>query len=70
MSGSMRTVDHADAPSHAPLSRIRRDWALARRILGMLWFYFTEGRRVRKAYRARSRQGQTYWVDRPGGGQS
>ncbi len=64
----MRTVDHADGRSHSLAARLRRDWALSRRILGMLWSYFTEGRRVRKTYEAREREGNVYWVDRPGGG--
>ena len=67
MNRSMRTVDHADARSHAPTARLARDWALARRILRMLWFYFTEGRRVRKTYAACEQEGRTYWVDRAGG---
>ena len=67
MNGSMRTVDHEGARSHGLRTRIRRNWALARRILGMLWFYFTEGRRVRKAYAACEREKTTYWVDRPRG---
>ena len=67
MSKSMRTVDHGDAHSHSLGARWRRNWALARRILGMLWFYFTEGRRVRKAYAACEREGRTYWVDKAGG---
>ncbi len=59
----MRTVDHADARSHTLRARAARDWALARRILRMLRFYFSEGRRVRKAYAACERRGRTYWVD-------
>ena len=67
MNGSLRTVGHADAASHGLLARWRRDRALARRILGMLWFYFTAGRRVRKAYGACEREGRVYWVDGVGG---
>lgn len=67
MNGSLRTVDHADAVSQGLLARWRRDWALARRILGMLWFYFTAGRRVRKAYGDCEREGRVYWVDGVGG---
>lgn len=67
MNSSMRTVDHADARSHKLAARLARDWALARRILRMLWFYFTEGRRVRKAYADCEQAGRTYWVDRAGG---
>ena len=67
MNGSLRTVDHADADSQGVTARWRRDWALARRILDMLWFYFTAGRRVRKAYGACEREGRVYWVDRVGG---
>ena len=67
MNGSLRTVDHADAGSHSRRARWRRNRALARRILGMLWFYFTAGRRVRKAYGACEREGRVYWVDGVGG---
>ena len=67
MNGSLRTVDHADTGSHSPRARWRRDRALARRILGMLWFYFTAGRRVRKAYGDCEREGRVYWVDGVGG---
>ena len=70
MNDSMRTVDQGDARSHSLPARLRRDWALVLRILGMLWFYFTEGRRVRRAYGACEREGKMYWVDRPGGGSS
>ena len=67
MNGSLRTVDHADAVSHGLPARVRRDWALARRVLGMLWFYFTAGRRVRRAYDDCEREGRMYWVDGVGG---
>lgn len=67
MNGSLRTVDHADAVSHGLTARWRRNWALARRILGMLWFYFTAGRRARKAYDTCERGGRVYWVDGAGG---
>ncbi|MCY3940410.1 MAG: hypothetical protein OXG29_04915 [Gammaproteobacteria bacterium] len=67
MNGSLRTVDHADADSQGLTERWRRDSALARRILGMLWFYFTAGRRVRKAYGDCEREGRVYWVDGVGG---
>ena len=67
MNGSLRTVDHADAASHGLPARARRDWVLARRILGMLWFYFTAGRRVRRAYGNCKREGRVYWVDGVGG---
>ena len=67
MNGSLRTVDHADADSHSVAARWRRDWALARRILGMVWFYFTAGRQVRKAYGDCESEGRVYWVDGVGG---
>lgn len=67
MNGSLRTVDHADAGSQSLTARWRRDRALARRILGMLWFYFTAGRRVRRAYGDCEREGRVYWVDGVGG---
>ena len=67
MNGSLRTVDHADAGSQSLTARRRRDWALARRIFGMLWFYFTAGRRVRRAYGDCEREGRMYWVDGVGG---
>ena len=67
MNGSLRTVDHADADAQGVTARWGRDRALARRILGMLWFYFTAGRRVRKAYGACEREGRVYWVDGVGG---
>lgn len=67
MNGSLRTVDHADAVSLSLAARWRRDRALARRILGMLWFYFTTGRHVRKAYGDCEREGRVYWVDGAGG---
>lgn len=67
MNGSLRTVDQADAVSQSVTARWRRDWALARRILGMLWFYFTAGRRTRKSYGACEREGRVYWVDGAGG---
>lgn len=67
MNGSLRTVDHADADPRSLTARWRLDWALVRRILGMLWFYFTTGRRVRKAYGDCERQGRVYWVDGVGG---
>ena len=63
MNRSMRTVDHADAQSHSLKARLARDWALAKRLLRMLRFYFSEGRRVRKAYAACEREGSTYWID-------
>ena len=67
MNGSLRTVDQADGDSQSLMARRRRDWALARRILGMLWFYFTAGRHVRKAYGDCEREGRVYWVDGVGG---
>ncbi len=67
MNRSMRTVDHADPRAHSLAARLARDWALARRILRMLWFYFSEGRRVRKAYAACQQERRTYWVDTPNG---
>lgn len=63
MNGSLRTVDQADVDSQTVTARWRRDWALARRILGMLWFYFTAGRRTRKSYGDCEREGRVYWVD-------
>ena len=63
----MRTVDHPDARSYTLAARLKRNWALAKRILNMLWFYFTEGRRVRRAYGSCEREGSIYWVDRPQG---
>ena len=66
MNGSLRTVDHAGAGSQGLAARWRRDWTLARRIAGMVWFYFTAGRRVRKAYGACERERRVYWVDAAG----
>ena len=42
---------------------------LALRIGGMVLFYFTEGRRIRKAYESCEERGDTFWVDdsMPGG---
>jgi hypothetical protein len=33
---------------------------------GMLWFYSTEGARLRRAYRDCEARGETYWVDAAG----
>jgi hypothetical protein len=49
-----------DAP---PARGLRRDLALAARILGMLYHYTLRGGRLRGLYRRCEERGETFWVD-------
>jgi hypothetical protein len=57
----LKTLD-----SRGTLAAWRRDLALLRRMAGMLWFYSTEGARLRREYRDCEARGETYWVDAAG----
>lgn len=59
----MRTVDHPSRAGHSLHDWLGERLRLALRIGGMVFYYFTEGRRIRKAYERREASGETFWVD-------
>jgi len=59
----MRTVDNPASEKQTRWQKLRSDVALLFRFAGMTLYYFTEGRRLRKAYRACEARGETFWVD-------
>ena len=65
----MRTIDHPARAGRSLLSWARERLRLAMRIGGMMLYYFTEGRRIRRAYQRCEQKGEKFWVDEsmPGG---
>ncbi len=65
----MRTIDHPARARHSLFGWARERLRLCLRIGGMVIYYFTEGRRIRKAYKHCRENGETFWVDEsmPGG---
>lgn len=59
----MRTIDHPARTRHSLFGWVRERFRLSLRIGGMVLYYFTEGRRVRKAYKHCEASGDTFWVD-------
>lgn len=59
----MRTVDTAASAKQTRWQKLRSDAALLLQFAGMTFYYFTEGRRLRKTYRACEARGETFWVD-------
>jgi len=59
----MRTLDNQSPPDAGLLQSLRRDAALLLRFAGMLVYYLTEGRRIRREYRRCEARGEIYWLD-------
>lgn len=62
----MHTLDERASRSGGLLNRLRRDVRLLVSITRMLIQYFTEGGRVRKAYRQHIQRGDVLWLDEDG----
>ncbi len=59
----MRTLDNQSVPDAGLWQSLRRDAALLLRFAGMLFFYLSEGRRIRREYRRCAARGEIYWLD-------
>lgn len=59
----MRTVDNAASADQGRWVKLRNDAALLLRFAGMISYYFTAGRRLRRTYRECEARGQVFWVD-------
>lgn len=62
----MRTIDNKSDINATFLKKMKHDMRLFVRIFQMLFYYWTTGRRVRKAYRQCEAQGKIYWLDEQG----
>ena len=63
---SMHTLDERASRSGGFLNRLKRDVTLLVSISRMLVQYFTEGRRIRNAYRRHIQRGDVLWLDEQG----
>ena len=59
----MRTIDQRFTHSNSHWSRLWRDVRLLWRMGQMLYAYWVVGGRIRRIYRAKETQGDTFWVD-------
>lgn len=59
----MRTVDTAVEENLSRWQKLRADAALLMRFAGMILYYFTAGRRLRRIYRDCEARGEVFWVD-------
>lgn len=59
----MRTVDNPASARQSRWQKLRSDAALLLRFAAMTLYYFTEGRRLRRIYRACEARGEVFWVD-------
>lgn len=59
----MRTIDEQFTRRTGRWAVWWRDLRLLIRIAQMLWAYFTDGSRIRRAYRRAQALGETYWLD-------
>ena len=60
---AMRTVDVKSDPDESRWTKVRRDLALARRLLAMTAYYWTKGRKLRSEFRQCEQQGKIFYVD-------
>ena len=59
----MRTVDLKPDSGGSRWTKVRRDLALARRILAMTIYYWTKGRKLRAEFRRCEKKGEIFYVD-------
>ncbi len=62
----MHTLDERGSQSSGFFSKLRRDAALLLSIARMLRQYFTQGRKIRNAYRQHELRGDVLWLDEEG----
>lgn len=59
----MRTIDGLQTTRNGFVRRVWRDIAVIWRLTRQALNYFVVGGRVRRAYRANCKRGETYWLD-------
>lgn len=59
----MRTVDNPASAEQGRWAKLRSDTALLLQFAGMIFHYFTTGRRLRRTYRECEARDQVLWVD-------
>ena len=59
----MRTTESRIAGVLSVWGRLRRDLIFLTSLTKMIVYYWTAGRRIRKAYRQCQARGEVYWVD-------
>jgi hypothetical protein len=60
----MRTIqDNSSPDDYSFWKRTRRNVSLLRRMVLMIYGYFTVGRRVRRIYREKEARGEIFYVD-------
>ena len=59
----MRTVDNPAAADQGRWEKFRSELTLLLQFAGMIFHYYTAGRRLRRTYRDCEARGEVFWVD-------